>query len=244
MKIGFLGFGEVGRALGQIEKEAGNEVLVRDLERDELAKVDILHLCLPYNEGFLSSAISAIRTAEPSLIINNATVPVGTTRKIGAECKIEIVHSPIRGMHPNMVPGIKTFPKLIGPTSPKSGELANKHFQELGLTTVLCQDAETTEFAKLYDTLYYAWNIVFCKEIDKLCREKGINFDQAYTLWNQTYNEGYNKLGKPNVARPVLTPQPGQIGGHCVIPNAKLAFEQFKDPLSKFVLDSNSTYSA
>ena len=41
------------------------------------------------------------------------------------------------------------------------------------------------------------------------------------TVFNTSYNEGYKKLGKNNVVRPVLYPTE-KIGGHCVVPNAKI----------------------
>ena len=55
----------------------------------------------------------------------------------------------------------------------------------------------------------------------KLCDEYNLDFMEVMTKYNNTYNEGYTKLGKPNVVRPVLYPT-DKIGGHCVIPNAKL----------------------
>jgi len=242
MKVALLGFGEVGQALASIEKEAGHQVLIKDLERNELQPSPVLHICIPFNDGFFASCRRAISESQPEIIIVHATVPVGTTRKVGQENQVEAVHSPIRGMHPNLVPGIKTFPKFIGPVTAQASVKAQTHLEKMGLTTVICQDPETTEFAKLYDTLYYAWNIVFCKEVAALCQKQGVNFGQAYTLWNRSYNEGYQKLGKDSVTRPVLTPQDGPIGGHCLIPNAQLAAEQFGDSLSRFVLEANSHY--
>jgi len=41
-------------------------------------------------------------------------------------------------------------------------------------------------------------------------------------MWNKQYNDGYTKLGKSNVVRPVLTPPSGKIGGHCVSQNFEL----------------------
>ena len=55
----------------------------------------------------------------------------------------------------------------------------------------------------------------------KLCDEHNLDFMEVMTKYNNTYNEGYTKLGKLNVVRPVLYPT-DKIGGHCVIPNAKL----------------------
>ncbi|MCG2685892.1 hypothetical protein L6258_00810 [Candidatus Parcubacteria bacterium] len=242
MQISILGLGEVGRTFAQIEKEAGHEVFTKDLDHNGLKKSAVLHICLPFSDQFFTASQEAISESEPELVIIHSTVPVGTTRKLSTRVKTtETVHSPIRGMHPNLAPGVKTFVKFVGPVTIQGGQLAENHLQKLKIKTALCRDAETTEFAKLYDTLYYAWNIVFCKELYKTAQQAEVDFKQAYTLWNQTYNDGYTKLGKPNVLRPVLTPQPGPIGGHCLIPNATMAFKQFKDALSQFVLGANST---
>ena len=62
----------------------------------------------------------------------------------------------------------------------------------------------------------------------KLCDQIGADFDEAVTDFNETYNSGYDQLGKKNVIRPVLFPPDGPIGGHCVIPNAKLLEKIFE----------------
>jgi hypothetical protein len=64
--------------------------------------------------------------------------------------------------------------------------------------------------------------IAFHAEINSLCDEMGLGFEEVMTEWNQEYNEGYKKLGMDHVVRPVLNPPEGSIGGHCIIPNAKL----------------------
>jgi hypothetical protein len=45
------------------------------------------------------------------------------------------------------------------------------------------------------------------------------------TDFNKTYNAGY--VLKPNVIRPVLYAPSGKIGGHCVVPNAKILISQY-----------------
>ena len=62
-----------------------------------------------------------------------------------------------------------------------------------------------------------------------------IPFDEVMSLYNQTYNDGYSKLGKINVIRPVLNPG-NKIGGHCVIPNLKLLVEHYNSPLFDGIL--------
>jgi len=61
--------------------------------------------------------------------------------------------------------------------------------------------------------------IALNKYIHKWCVQNGIDFDIAYTEFNKTYNDGYEKLGKLNVVRPYLKHMDGKIGGHCVMPN-------------------------
>ena len=100
-------------------------------------------------------------------------------------------------------------------------EAYSGHLKTLGIETHICKDAKTTELSKLADTTYYGLCIAFTSDMKKLCDEHNLDFMEVMTKYNNTYNEGYTKLGKLNVVRPVLYPT-DKIGGHCVIPNAKL----------------------
>ena len=84
------------------------------------------------------------------------------------------------------------------------------------------QNWKNGELAKLLDTTYYGYNILFAKYVNEMCQENDLDFDNVYTKPNKTYNSGYTELGKTNVIRPVLTPPDGEIGGHCVTQNFKL----------------------
>ena len=44
-----------------------------------------------------------------------------------------VVHSPIRGIHPKLFDGIKTFVKYIGADNKEAGDLAKKHLEGLGI---------------------------------------------------------------------------------------------------------------
>jgi hypothetical protein len=70
----------------------------------------------------------------------------------------------------------------------------------------------------------------------KLCDQYGIDFEKAVTDFNKTYNEGYPKLGKPNVVRPVLYPPKDGIGGHCVVQNAEILRKYFKSQVLDLIL--------
>jgi len=99
-----------------------------------------------------------------------------------------------------------------------------------------------TELGKLLSTFYYSWNIIYCKWVKDLVDDYGVNFDQIYKEFNRTYNLGYAKT-LPHVRRPVLEPMPGPIGGHCIIPNAKILEKTFPNEFSKFLLRQNKKQS-
>jgi hypothetical protein len=64
--------------------------------------------------------------------------------------------------------------------------------------------------------------ILLNKEIRDYCNKHGVDFNIVYTEFNRTYNEGYEELGRKEVARPYLKYVDGKIGGHCVYQNSKL----------------------
>lgn len=234
-KVGILGFGEVGQAIARFYRlPSSPQVRIKDLKRDDdLRGAEILHVCLPWNEKFIEIVKKEIAEIKPKLVIIHSTVAPGTTKKIGGL----VVHSPIRGVHPNLYEGIKTFVKYIGADSKKAGQLARAHFQSLGIKTKVFYPSATTEIGKLLDTTYYGLCIAWHAEMKKLCDKFGLNFDEAITDFNKTYNEGYQKLGKKNVIRPVLYPPQGKIGGHCIGPNAKILKKYFQSKALDLVLD-------
>jgi UDP-N-acetyl-D-mannosaminuronate dehydrogenase len=233
-KIGILGFGEVGQAIAKFYsakrgaksiKTRYKNYKIKDLNRnDGLDGVDFLHVCIPWNENFIKIVKREIAEIKPKLTIIHSTVPPGTTKKIGKMT----VHSPIRGIHPHLYKGIKTFVKYIGADNKKAGELAKKHLGSLGIKTKVFFPSVTTEIGKLLDTSYYGLCIAWHGEMEKICKKFGIDFEKAVTDFNKTYNDGYEKLGKKNFIRPVLYCPKPPIGGHCVIPNAKILNKYFK----------------
>lgn len=226
-KIGMLGYGEVGKAIARFyDSKKSFQLKIKDLNRDEgLKGSEILHVCIPWNEKFIETVVKEIKAIEPELVIIHSTVAPGTTKKIiphlPSSCR-GIVHSPVRGIHPYLYEGIKTFIKYIGTDDKKAGELAKEHLENLGMKTKVFQPSMITELGKILDTTYYGLCIAWHGEMKEICDKLKINFEEAVTDFNKTYNEGYVKLGKPNVVRPVLYPPEDPIGGHCIVPNAKI----------------------
>lgn len=235
--IGILGYGEVGQAVAKFYKNGGR-ARIKDLKRnDGLKGVEILNVCIPWNDEFIKIVKKEIEEIGPKLVILHSTVAPGTAKKLSAMFGGMVVHSPIRGIHPNLYKGIKTFVKYIGADSKKAGELAKKHLEGLGIKTEVFVPSITTELGKLFDTTYYALCIVWHGEMKEICDKFGVDFEKAVTDFNQTYNEGYAKLGKKNVIRPVLYPP--QLGKpkHCIVPNARILNRYYKTPIFKLILN-------
>jgi UDP-N-acetyl-D-mannosaminuronate dehydrogenase len=142
MKIGILGYGEVGKAIAKFYESPKIKDLTRD---DNLRGVDILNVCVPWNKDFVDLIKKEIRTIKPKLTIIHSTVAPGTTKKIGGM----VVHSPIRGIHPNLYEGIKTFVKYVGADNKKAGKLAEVHLTSLGLKIKVICPSISTELGKL-----------------------------------------------------------------------------------------------
>ncbi len=237
--IGVLGIGEVGQAIVKIFSENFN-VLKKDLKFDELKnnKIEVLHVCIPFNKSFINEVKNLSWECKPDLIIIHSTVSPGTTQKVYKETKIPTVHSPVMGTHPNLKRDIKFFTKFIGPVNAKAAQLAKKHLGDVGIKSQVLKSPFETELGKLFDTTYYAWNIVFNKNVHLICKELGADFENVYTIFNQVYNQGYSQT-KPNVLRPIIKYQKGQIGGHCLIPNAKILQNFKNNSLTRYIISEN-----
>ena len=232
-KVGILGYGEVGQAIAKFYTSCK----IKDLNRDDgFEGIEILHICLPYMKNFVEIVRKEIKAANPRLVIIHSTTAPGTTKAAAKGLRAMVVHSPIRGMHPGLYEGVKTFVKYIGADNKKAGKEAEKHLRGLGIKTKLFSSSVTTEMGKLLDTTYYGLCIAWHGEMKKMCDKVGANFEEAVVDFNQTYNEGYSKLGKKNVIRPVLYAPKEGIAGHCIIPNAEILKENFQSQALDLVL--------
>ncbi len=235
-KVGILGYGEIGQAIAKFYKNPK----IKDLKRDEgLEGIEILHICIPWSDKFVEIVKKQIKETNPRLTIIHSTVAPGTTRKIinglPRACR-GVVHSPVRGIHPKLYEGIKTFVKYIGADDKKAGQMAKKHFKSLGIKTKTFYPTTTTELGKILDTTYYGVCIAWHGEMKEICDKFGVDFESAVTDFNKTYNEGYTKLGKKNVVRPVLYPPQNGKPKHCIIPNAEILSRYYKTPIFELLL--------
>lgn len=238
-KIGILGPGEVGLSLKSLYSTKGVVVATKD-KNDTFffEKLDILNVCIPYTNRFIETVKEEILHSNPTLTIVHSTVPIGTTNKLSEELSNDynIVHSPVRGNHPNLSQSIQTFVKYVGSNNPTALKLAVTHLRELDIQIHACNTFEKTEAAKLLCTTYYGLCIAWHNEVKTLCEKHNINLDLIKN-WNETYNKGYEAMGMKKFTRPILDPPTDhKIGGHCVIPNAELLNNEFESNLIKEIL--------
>ena len=134
-----IGMGQIGSAIHKIlsEKHEVEGIDIKDCTVPKHEKYDFVHICFPCKDQ--TEFVEAVKKykqrylAPDGVCIIHATVPVGTSRLCNA------VNSPCRGIHPDLVEGIKTFPKFFGgmdPEATQQGELTASHSLEVPTGTV------------------------------------------------------------------------------------------------------------
>ena len=214
-----IGGGEIGRALYEVFSPY-YPTLIRDKEDVETDReIDVMHIAFPYTKHFPKYVKDYIKKYKPKYTVVHSTVPPGTCRKLG------VIHSPVKGVHPYLAESIKTFHKFLGG---RSADKVADYFRRANLRVYVFDKADTTELIKIDSTNWYGVCIEKTKDTKKLCDKYNVPFE-AFYLWTQDYNDGYEKLGHPEYKRPLLTPIMTKIKGHCVLPNAKLLDSKFTD---------------
>lgn len=217
-----IGAGEVGTALAQVLRAD-----LRDIEpADHLkSRYDVLHIAYGWHRQFVETTRYYQGLYGADLVVIHSTVPVGTCDPEGW------VHSPVRGRHPHMEEGLRTFVKHFGGArapeaarlwpvpSPDRYALSDLYWGKNVLTT---DKAATTELGKLVELAQFGVEVVMNKEIHRLASEHGVPFDEVYGDFGLTYNLGYAELQERRFMKPILQYMEGPIGGHCVSPAIEL----------------------
>jgi UDP-N-acetyl-D-mannosaminuronate dehydrogenase len=248
-----VGLGEIGGTVFSIMKNSGKfQVFGLDMDKAKmeengaleppvLATIDVMHICIPVpnKNKLIEIAKGYIEKYHPKLTIINSTVPIGTTIELYRQCGGLIAHSPCRGVHKNKEYMIKEFSrwtKYVGGATPEAGEAAKEHFALAGLKTKALPNCSDTEFAKLFETTYRTWMIVFFQKMNRLARNYSttnpdvkIDFDDTVDFIEDTHRLRHD--------RPVMFP--GVIGGHCLLPNSKLMLGELEPEMLRLILESN-----
>jgi len=229
-----IGMGEVGSALYRIiaEKHELKNVFSYDIasEGAELVHdIAFMHICIPYTDTFVDSVRDYIDKVAPQCTIIHSSVPVGTCEQIDPY----LFYSPVRGKHPNMYEGLKTYTKFVACDDREYDDLyeVTDYFEELGIKTRIASDTRTLELMKLLELCRYGVYIAFAKEQEDICKKFHVNYEGAVTQSEQTRNEGLRELKKESLCQPELYPFDKFIGGHCVLEDMELLMDQVKAPI-------------
>jgi UDP-N-acetyl-D-mannosaminuronate dehydrogenase len=243
-----VGLGEIGHTLFALYADRKVVFNVYGLDLDEAkmrelgqsktaipATIDVLQVCLPCSNSDIFVKIVADYAAKykPKLVVNNSTVPPGTTLKIAKICKYPIAHSPARGVHINaehMLWEMNRWSKYVGGATPKAEKLAKAHFEQLGLTVKVLKGCTETELAKLFETTYRAWMITCFQEMHRISRKFNADFNECVDFLEDTHRQRFD--------RPIMFP--GVIGGHCLIPNTELLLNSYDSEMLRLILVSNN----
>lgn len=218
-----VGLGEIGKGLFSV---LCNSYDIATIELDTKAdkypeSCSILNICIPHDDKFVETVNNYIGIFEPKVTIVHSTVPVGTTKQLNGLA----VHSPVMAKHPNIAKGLRSYTKFIGYNDEKSRQLVADY---LGLKMKVCllENSDTTELMKLLSLTRYGLYLQVADEMEKACKQFGLDYKLVVTLWELAYNEGISK-SSPEMRRPLYTPPRGTIGGHCVLQNMRKLYEQF-----------------
>lgn len=208
-----IGAGEVGTAVHAVLSDA-RPVAIRDVEpAGDIGPVDVLETCIPWSPAFVDQVRAYQAEYGAELVVVHSTVPVGTCDAEGW------VHSPVRGRHPNLVPGLRAFTKHFGG---REAARAAEAWADAGVITDVHPRAAELEAGKVWELVQFGVQVRTEQAIHAWCEQRGLDPDVVYRQMAETYNAGYQQLGERCFVRPVLDHVPGPIGGHCVVPMSHL----------------------
>src|SRR5947207_1021443 len=224
-----VGLGEVGKPLLEIMKGRYQTFGVDINQPASISRCDVMHICFPCESGkFTTQVVEYIRQYQPALTIINSTVAPGTTRSIAGESGTAVVHSPIRGKHVRMQEEMLRYTKFIGALDLQSGQHAVEHFGGVGMKTKLLSSPEASEIAKLTETTYFGLLIAWAQEVERYCMKLGANYDEVVAFYEEIR------------FFPPVKYFPGEIGGHCVMPNTDILLQEFPSALLQAIVQSNT----
>jgi UDP-2-acetamido-3-amino-2,3-dideoxy-glucuronate N-acetyltransferase len=240
MRSLIIGNGEIGSALAKIlEAKYPKKVFVYDSARPSeenlQCKPYYLHICIPYCDNFEKIVADYVDIVQPATVIVHSSVKPGICERIAFVClgRLPILYSPVRGKHPEMIEGLKTYQKYLYFDNRGYDEAmtAARYFQEAGIPCKTFPDTITGETAKLLALCRYGVYIAFAKEQERLCEKLGIKYWQTVVDWEKTRNEGLRTITKDglNLSQPELYPFQDYIGGHCCVEDMELLLNYLAD---------------
>jgi hypothetical protein len=223
VKCILVGMGEVGSAVHEVfsPHHLIDTYDIRD-ERKPTGPYEVLLVAIPCrDQQEFVEVVNAYRTEwKVRCTIIFSTVAIGTTRRIPGA-----VHAPVEGKHPELARSMRLMPRWVGGKS----DLARRFFLAARIEPKVVHKPEWTEYLKLRSTSKYGVNIEWTRYEAATAAALGMDFSLVKDF-DRDYNRLYQNLGLPQYTRYILEPPKGNLGGHCILPNAKLLREAHPHP--------------
>lgn len=223
------GFGEVGQAVSEVVKGYHHVSKYDTAIKHNVStprNISVLHICFPPSPTFVDDVRDYMIKYDPVITIIWSSVPIGTTRSLGPG----VVHSPVEGVHPNLALSIRTMDRWIGCNTESDIEFVKTYFEDMNIATKIVSSSDYTEFLKLRSTSKYAVNIIWTGYEKYVADQLGMDFEYVKEF-DKSYNRLYEALEMPQYQRYILDPPEGPIGGHCLVSNAEILYEQYPSDL-------------
>jgi UDP-N-acetyl-D-mannosaminuronate dehydrogenase len=228
-----LGTGEVGRPILNILSKQFDCVAVDIKPVDISQPCSVLHICYPFQiPDFVGTTMGYVNKYQPALTIINSTVAPGTTRKVQeAVGDRALAYSPVRGKHARMEAEMLHYKKFVGACRPDALHQALNHFNQAGFKTAAFRTPELAEISKLLETTYLGILIAWAQEVERITGQYDGTFEDV-----KAFIEEIDFLPSHIF--------PGQIGGHCVMPNIAILRTQLQSKFLDTVVESNELKAA
>jgi hypothetical protein len=231
--IGYLG--EVGSAIYELLKDSNYMVYGQDKDFQkgfiEDRTFDFLHVCINDSKDFVKIVLEYMKRycEEKTIVVIHSTVEPFTTEKI-MKHHDKVAYSPVKGKHPRLKEHLQYYPKYFATTNEEIVNSIREMFESIGVFSVsLLEDTKNLEWSKHFNTLLYAHLIMFTQEVIRLADFHDLNKETIFDFIKSTGDR-------------TLLPYAQKIGGHCVIPNAKVLSKY--TPIAEFIVKRDELFGA
>ena len=241
-----IGHGEVGSALHEVLGERRELIVIdraKGFDPPESFEPDWLHIAIPYTDSFMDTVIAYVSAFYPNKVVIHSTVPIGTTRLVHRKMlELDVYYSPVRGRHPRLARYIREFPKWYA-----SAALGNmdrrfsEYFALAGVQTRKAPSFEFLEWAKLWETTSYGYNLVMWQEIERQVKDIPGDIQRNLSALKSWFHEKKKVYDGDLGYVPIYDLVPGPIGGHCILPNIEFLKERLTPELYAWLIASNAS---
>jgi UDP-N-acetyl-D-mannosaminuronate dehydrogenase len=160
------------------------------------------------------------------MTVIHSTVAVGTTRKVQEYVQTPVAFSPVRGKHAKMEQDMLHYQKFVAGFDARSTQEAAEHFGGAGFKVATFPSPEAGELSKLLETTWLGMLVGWAQDIERMAAQCGASYDDVNAFIKEIAYLPTNVF-------------PGQIGGHCVMPNIDILRKTFSSDFLDAVVDSN-----